>query len=316
MEHVGPSPLAAPVASLPSRLLPWAALAAIYLLWGSSFMAIRVVVQHVPPFLMASWRYLVAAAILGVIALIVERPSAPAVRELVRFGITGTAMFLGGNGLLSFGELHVPSGMAAVLIATIPFWMVAFEIVRGRLIPSLAIAAGLVCGIVGVVVLVGPATRGDTDLLSAGAILLAAACWAVGSLSARQVESAHGPLTIATLQMAAGGLSLFAAAIVTGEISGFDATMVPGEAWLALAWLVVPAGVVTFGSYTYGLRVLPSNVVATYPFANAVVAVMLGWAFLAEPVTGSTLIGCVVVIASAGLIGSRSAQVRRSPTPG
>lgn len=316
MEHVGPSPLAAPVAGLPSRLLPWAALAAIYLLWGSSFMAIRVVVQHVPPFLMASWRYLAAAAILGVIALIVERPSAPAVRDLVRIGITGTAMFLGGNGLLSFGELHVPSGMAAVLMATIPFWMVAFEIVRGRLIPSLAIAAGLVCGIVGVVVLVGPATQGDTDLLSAGAIVLAAACWAVGSLSARQVESAHGPLTIATLQMAAGGISLFAVAIVTGEITGFDATMVPSEAWLALAWLVVPAGVVTFGSYTYALRVLPSNVVATYPFANAVVAVLLGWAFLAEPVTGSTLIGCAVVIASAGLLGSRSAQVRRSPTRG
>lgn len=289
-----------------SRFAPAAALAAIYLLWGSTFLAIRVAVIHIPPFLMASGRFLVAAALLGGIAWAFEHPGEIRLAEWRRYGVTGVAMFLGGNGLLTYGELHVPSGMASVLIATIPLWMVAIQAARGRLRFHPSMALGLAGGILGVAILVGPAAGRPIDPLGAGAIVLAAACWAIGSLAAPSEDALHGPFTVVAIQMAAGGLSLLFVAVVSGEAGHFDATTVPVTAWAALAWLIVPAGVITFGSFTYALRVVPSHIVAPYPFVNSVVAVVLGWGLLSEVVTLRTILGCAVVLTSAGLIVART----------
>lgn len=280
----------------------WLALAAIFLVWGSSFLAIRVAVQHVPPFLLAGSRFVAAAAVLFVLAGIREHPSLPSIADLRRYALTGLAMYLGANGLLTYGIQHVPTGIAAVIVATIPLWMVAVEVVGRRLQPTALIAMGVLGGVLGVAILAGPMSAQPVDVLGAGAIVLAAACWAVGSLSARHEAPRHGPLTVVTIQMATGGLALLAVAVLSGEIARTTVGLIPAEAWVALAWLILPAGVLTGASYTYALRVWPAPVVAIYPFANAVVAVILGSVVLNEPVTNNMLLGSVVVLASAGVI--------------
>jgi drug/metabolite transporter (DMT)-like permease len=294
----------------PAALLPWAALAAIYFVWGTVFLAIRVGVQEIPPFLIGAGRYLAAAAILALIAFRVEPRTHIPIGHWRRYCLAGVAMFLGGNGLVCWGELHVPSGIAAVLNATIPLWMVMVEVGRRRIHPSWGVAAGVTGGVLGVAILVRPSPTQQLDMFAAGAILLAAACWAVGSLWVRDEDPPAGPLTVASVQMAAGGLALLIVSILTGELSSFNPAAVSAGAWLALAWLILPAGVMTFGSYQYALRVWPSHLIATYPFVNSVVAVGLGWLLLAEPITERTLLGCGIVLASAALIAFRAVPRR------
>lgn len=295
--------------------LAWGALFWIYVLWGTSFLALRVVVKHLPPFLMAGWRYAAAAVILGAAALIVERPGPVARADLRRYALTGVAMFLGGNGLLSYGVQYVPIGTAAVLMATIPLWMVAFETAQGRLRPNRLTAVGLFVGVLGVTVLAGPFWGEHTDVVASAAILLAAASWAIGSLSARHHAPHHGPLTVVAIQAIAGSVALLGVAAIVGEMAAADVATVPGVGWAALAWLVIPAGVIPFASFTYALRVLPASVVATYPFVNSAVAVALGWIVLAEPITVITVLGCGLVLAGAGLVALRSPSRERLAVP-
>lgn len=295
-----------------AAVLRWGALAAIYLLWGTVFLAIRVGVQEIPPFLMGAMRFLAAAGILALIALRVEHPKRIPIAHWQRYCLAGVAMFLGGNGLVSYGEVRVPSGIAAVLNSTIPLWMVLVEIARRRLHPSWGVAAGIVGGVLGVAILVRPSPAEQLDLVAAGAILLAAACWAVGSLWVRDDHPPAGPLTVAAVEMGAGGLALLVVAALTGEIASFNPGAVSFGAWLSLAWLIVPAGVITFGSYTYALRVWPSHLVATYPYVNSVAAVALGWLLLSEPLTPRTLLGCAIVIASAAVIAVRAVPRREA----
>lgn len=293
-----------------SLVLPLAALAAIYFLWGTVFLAIRVGVQELPPFLMGAMRFLAASGILAVIAFRVEHPKRIPIAHWRRYCLAGVAMFLGGNGLVNYGELRIPSGMTSVLNSTIPLWMVLVEIVRGRIRPSWGIAAGLAGGVIGVSILVRPTPTEQLDLIAAGAILLAAACWAIGSLWVRDDAPPAGPLTVAAVEMGAGGLALLAVAGLTGEIASFNPALVSPGAWLSLAWLILPAGVITFGSYMYALRTWPSHLVATYPYVNSVTAVGLGWLLLAEPLSGRTLLGCAVVLGSAAVIAVRAVPRR------
>jgi drug/metabolite transporter (DMT)-like permease len=286
-------------------VLAWGALLWIYALWGTSLIALRVVLEHLPPFLTAGWRYAAAAVILVAAALIVERPSRIAWADLRRYALTGVVMFLGGNGLLSYGVQYVPVGTAAVLMATIPLWMVAFETIQGRLRPDRLTGLGLLGGVLGVAVLAGPSWGGQTDVVASVMILLGAASWAIGSLGAHHHAPRHGPLTVVAIQMIAGSLALLGVAAAFGEMAGANIATVPGIGWAALAWLVVPAGVITFASYTYALRVLPASVVATYPLVNTAVAVALGWIILAESITFTTIFGLVLVLAGAGVVALR-----------
>jgi len=295
-----------------AAILAFGALAAIYLVWGTAFLAIRVGVQEIPPFLMGAMRFLVAAGILALIAARFEHPKRIPIRQWRTYCLAGVAMFLGGNGLVSYGEVHVPSGIAAILNSTIPLWMVLVEIARRRLHPSWGVAAGIGGGVLGVAILVGPSPAEPLDLVAAAAILLAAASWAVGSLWVRDDDPKAGPLTVAAVQMGAGGLALLLVATLTGEVTSFDPGTVSFGAWVSLAWLILPAGVVTYGSYTYSLRVWPAHLVATYPYVNSVVAVGLGALLLSEPLTLSTLSGSALVLASAAVIAFRAVPRRRA----
>ena len=292
--------------------MAWLALLAIYVVWGSSFLAINVAVHHVPPFLLAGWRFAAAAAVLFGLAMIREHPSRPSMVDVRRYALTGVAMYLGANGLLTYGIQHVPTVVASVIIATIPLWMVAVEVVGRRLRLTPHIVMGVLGGVFGVALLAGPLSAQPVDAVGAGAIVLAAACWAVGSLSARHEAPRHGPLTVVTIQMVAGSLALLAVAIVNGEVGRTSLERIPAEAWIALAWLVLPAGVLTGASYTYALRVWPAPVVAMYPFANAIVAVALGIVILNESVTSNMLIGSIVVLLSAAVIVVRQTRAPRT----
>lgn len=295
----------------PALALPWLALGTVYFLWGTAFLAIRVAVRSVPPFVMGGGRYVVAAALLFPIAFLIESRQRPSARRWWRYVVAGAVMFVGGNGLLNYGELHIPSGVAGVLIATIPLWMVLIEIGRRRLRLGFTLVGALAAGIAGVAILVRPGDTAPLDPLAAAAVLLAAASWAGGSLWIQDDHPPGGPLTVAAVEMASGGAAMLAIAVVTGELRGFELSTVPAEAWLAMGWLVLPSGIVTFGAYTYVLRVLPASLVAPYPFVNSVVAVGLGWLFLQEAVTPQTVVGCGIVLASAGLIARRAVTTRR-----
>ncbi len=288
----------------------WIALAWIYLLWGSNFVALRVVVAELPPFFVAGCRYASVGAILCVAAVVLERPIHVDWADARRYALTGVAMFLFGNGLLSQGIQHVPSATAAILTATIPLWMVGFETIQGRLQLNRFVGAGLIGGIVGVVVIAGPFWGEVIDVVAAAAILLGAASWAIGSLSARHHAPRHGPLTVIAIQTIAGSGALLTASAIAGDFGAVRLGSVTGDAWLALAWLVLPTGVMTFASYTYALRVFAASMVAVYPLVNTVVAVFLGWLILAEQVTGVTVLGCALVLAGAGIVAIRS------PAPG
>ncbi len=277
------------------------ALASIYVLWGTSFIGLRVAVDHIAPFLLGSMRYAAAGAILAVAAFVVEHPRRPAATDLARYAVTGTAMFLGGNGLLTYGVQYVTTGTAAVLTSTIPIWMVAFEAAQGRTRMTRRVVTGLAGGLLGVAILAGPFEIGEPGSIGPALILLAAASWAIGSLSARHRRPAHGPLFVTSIQMAFGSLGLLAAAATRGEVSLSAIVSIPVDGWIALAWLVVPVGVVTFASFTYALRVVSAPLVAMYPFVNTVVAVLIGLV-IGEPLTLSLILGCAIVLAAAAII--------------
>lgn len=299
-------------AGAPVVLAGWS-LFAIYVIWGTSFLGLRVGVQYLPPMLLAGLRYGLAGGLIGVLAIARERPGGIAATDLRRYVVTGIAMFVGSGFLLPYGVQQVPSGMAAILTATIPLWMVAFEMLRGHIGMSARIAVGLALGILGVLVISRPEGTGSGDIVPMLAILAAAALWSIGSLSARHRTSSQGPLTVTSVQMLVGSLVLLVAATVTGDVRSTHLDDVPLEGWLALGWLVVPVGVVTFASFNYALRVFPSPIVAAYPFFNTLVAVALGWAILAESVRPSTLAGCALVLVGAGMIMSRSGARARLP---
>jgi drug/metabolite transporter (DMT)-like permease len=290
----------------------WAALGAVSVVWGSTYLAIRVTVRTIPPLLSASARFLIAGALLYAWAISrgerkTDRPRAVHWRSAA---IIGTAMLFGGNGLVSLAEQTVPSSLAALLIATVPLWMV---LIRGLVLRERVVwpeVAGLVIGFGGIVLLVDPFGGGSADLLGVGLLLLAALSWASGSLFARRAPLPDRPLVGTAMEMLAGGAVLAVVGIASGELGDLDVTGISGESLLGLAYLIVFGSWVGFAAYVWLLRSARTSLVSTYAYVNPVVAVVLGWAILSEAITIRTLIaGGVIVVAVAMIV---TAQGRRA----
>jgi drug/metabolite transporter (DMT)-like permease len=309
-----PSRPAAP----PSRTAIWAGIWVLYLVWGSTYLGIAVAVETIPPFLMAAVRFLLAGAILlGWSAAraggTFRRPSRREVRDSA---IVGALLLGGGMGLVAYGELSVPSGIAALLVAMMPLWVAVLgRAVLGERLSRLA-AAGVALGLVGVAVLVSPgdAALDGVDAVHLGALLLSPICWAAGSLfAAHRARLPERPLVATGLQMALGGLVLLAMSVAAGEPARFDVAAVSGRSVLAFAYLTLVGSIVAFTVYGWLLRVAPLPKVATYAYVNPVVAVILGWIILGEPITARTVLaGAIIVAAVALIITARS----RVPAPG
>ena len=298
-------PQAAPAASEYRASLPaiWSALIVVYLIWGSTYLAIRYAVETTPPFLMAAVRFIISGGFLYALRRFKGDPRPEAV-EWRSAAIIGIFLLVGGNGGVAWAEQFVISSLAALLVATVPLWMVLIDTFRpaGKR-PGLMAIGGIMIGFVGVVLLICSAAGGaDTENFSgAVALILASLSWATGSIYSKSARLPPSQLLGTGMQILAGGVALMLLAIVRGEWSGFELAAVSPRSALALAYLTV-IGSSAFVAYVWLLRVAPTPLVATYAYVNPLVAVLLGYFLAQEPMTLSSLFAEGLIIGSVVLV--------------
>ena len=279
----------------------WAALAVVYLAWGSTFIALAIAVRDLPPLLALAMRHLVAGALLLAFALPRgDRKADPICRAQIRAGIVlGFLLFALSHGTLAWAQQTVPAGVAALLAGSIPIWMAVFDRVAfGRRLRGSAYV-GFVFGFLGLAFLVDPFGGGSVDRLGAIAIVLGAGTWAAGSLYSRDAPLPRRPLVSAGLASVCGGVLLVVGSLATGELG--DAVF-STEALLAVAYLIVVGSFLGFTAYVWLLQVAPTSLVATYAYVNPIVAVFLGWLLLDEEITLQMAVAGAAVVVSVALI--------------
>lgn len=284
----------------------WVALLSLYIVWGSTYLAIRFTVETIPPFLSAGVRFLVSGLILLVWRRLAGDPM-PTRRQWRSTAIVGIFLLLGGNGLVSFAEQYVPSGIAALVIGSIPLWLVMIEAMRpGGERPTLQVILGLAVGFSGIFLLVGPGSligSGQSfNPLGIGTLLMAAFLWAVGSIYSRGADMPKSSLMATGAEMLTGSLALMLVSGLTGEWSGFHIAEISTNSWLGLLYLITIGSLVGFVSYIWLLQNAPVSLVATYPYVNPLVAVMLGAWLADEVVNARILIAGAIIIGSVVLI--------------
>jgi drug/metabolite transporter (DMT)-like permease len=278
------------------------AFASVYLFWGSTYLAIRVAVETMPPFLMAGARFILAGGMLYAFARLRGAPRPEGIHW--RSGaIVGGLLLLLGNGGVVWAEKTVPSGIAALLVASVPLWIALLQwLGPHRVKPGLWGAAGLAGGFAGVALLALSKSAGRIDPAGAAALVGASLAWAVGSLVARGAPFPASPLMTTAVQMIAGGLLQTLAGLALGEAAGLDVAKISGRSWLAAGYLVVFGSMCGYLPYVWLLGVRPAAQVATYAYVNPAIAVVLGWAMLGEPLTGRMLAAAALIVASVAAI--------------
>jgi drug/metabolite transporter (DMT)-like permease len=286
----------------------WLALVTVYLAWGSTFIALAIVVRDLPPFLSMSLRHLVAGSLLLAFALPRRRTGAKdriGRRQVLAGFVFGGLLFVTGHGLLAWAQQTVPAGVAALLVGSIPIWMALLDrIAFGRRLPRSAYL-GFCIGFVGLAFLFDPFGAGSVDRFAALAIVLSAMCWAVGSLYSRDAPLPRDPLVSAGLASLCGGILLTVISATTGELGQ---AVWSRDAILALGYLIVVGSFVGFTTYVWLLRAAPTSLVSTYAYVNPIVAVALAWALLGEEITLQMLVAAVAVVVSVALIVRASAS--------
>jgi drug/metabolite transporter (DMT)-like permease len=281
------------------------AFAAVYLFWGSTYLAIRIAIETLPPFLMAATRHLIAGAVLYVWARRhgLPRPGPESWKSAV---IAGALLLVGGNGAVVWAEKRVASGLAALLVATVPLWIAVLNWIRpGGARPGARTETGLVFGFAGMALLVDPshlAGHGSVDLPGAALLVFGSLSWSVGSLYAIRARPSASPLMGSGMQMLSGGTLLLLAGLLTGEAKALATTAVSWRSVGALGYLVVFGSLAGFTSYIWLLRATTPARASTYAFVNPVVAVLLGWGFAGEAVTLRTIAAAAVIIAGVVII--------------
>ena len=306
--HTSKTPLGGPDVASPRAGLPavdpstvslLAAFGAVYVIWGSTYLAIRIGISEIPPFFLAAVRYLITGAVLYPLARI-RTGERPGRRQWKAALLIGALLPVGGNGLLTWAEQTVPSGVAALLVTTVSLWMVILEWLRpGGTRPVARTSAGLLLGFAGIVLLVAPwEASGGVDLIGAGVLMIGSFCWAAGSVASRHLDLPKSPLLAAGMQSLCGGVILTALGPLTGEMPRLLGASVTYRGWLALAYLTVFGSIIGYTAYTWLLHAAPPARVATYAYVNPIIALALGWLFAGEPFTWRMLIASVVIIAA------------------
>ncbi len=274
----------------------------VYVFWGMTYLAMRVAVEDIPPYLMAGSRFVLAGALLYAWAR--RRGDGPPTPKQWRAAaVVGTFLLLGGNASVAWAEQRVSSGLAALLIGVMPIWMVALHWLRSGARPSPQVIAGLLVGAIGVGLLVLPQGGGNSiDLLGAGVLVLAAASWAWGSVISRTAPLPASPFLATSMEMIAGGGICLIVAALAGELPGFTVTQVSSRAALAWLFLVVFGSLVAFTAYIWLLGATSIAKAGTYAYVNPIVAVILGWAVLGEPITLRTVFAAIVILAGVALV--------------
>ena len=286
-----------------SPLAIWSALLAVYLIWGSTYLAIRFAVETIPPFLSAAFRFIVSGSLLYIWRRSAGDPI-PTKVEWRSAATVGIFLLVGGNGGVVWASQFIPSSLAALLVATVPLWMVAVDWARSsKDKPSVRAMIGILIGFCGVVLLIRFAGT-DTaffNLFGATAVLFASVFWAVGSLYARSAKLPESQLLATGMEMSAGGVTLLLIATAVGEWHRFDLGAVSSRSALALVYLTA-VGSAAFVAYVWLLRAAPTPLVSTYAYVNPLVAVLLGYFLAGEPMTARILFSAGLIIASVVLV--------------
>jgi drug/metabolite transporter (DMT)-like permease len=288
----------------------------VYIVWGSTYLAIRVAVREdagFPPFTMAATRVLAAAAILLLWGRLKGQRFRLSRRQLVTLATSALLLWVGGNGLVSWAEMRIDSGLAALLVGSMPIWTTIIEAIIDRRPPSWRLAVAMLVGFAGVGVLYWPLIQIGSwgDILAALTIVIAAISWGTGAIIQQRRPFGLGPQVSSGYQQAVGFLGLMFVALLMRE----PAPQPIPEAWAAWGYLIVFGSVLAFTSFVRALQLLPVNIVMTYAYVNPVIAVILGWIILGEEITVWTMAGTVLIVL--GVMGvfheKRRHRTRKAP---
>lgn len=294
----------------PSRGAILAALAAVYVIWGSTYLAIRFAVETLPPFLMAGVRFTLAGAILYAWRRASGQPR-PSSAQWRAAGVVGALMLLGGNGGVVWAEQWIESGTTALIVASVPFWMVIMDWLRpGGRAPSLKVWLGILLGFGGVLLLIGGPRSSPDHLVPGVVLLLASIAWAAGSLYSRSAVL-PAPLLATAMQMLAGGALLLLAGVLTGEVGRADPAAFSTRSVLALLYLIVFGALIGYSAYVWLLRVTEPALASTYAYVNPMVAVVLGWLLAGERMDPGIAVAAAVIVGAVALITTSRARPRR-----
>jgi drug/metabolite transporter (DMT)-like permease len=281
------------------------AFAAVYVIWGSTYLFIKYAIESVPPFLMGAARFTAAGMLLYAIARW-RGAKAPHRYDWRSAAITGVMMLGVGNGAVMWAELTVPTGIVALIVSTTPIWIVLFDWLRPRGVrPRLPVLLGLALGLAGMVILIGPRTiigEGHVDEIGVLILLMGSLGWAIGTMLSKGSKRSAAPLTFAALQMIAAGVAMFITSVAIGEPARFDVSAVSMRALLSWIYLMIAGSIVGYTAYIYLLGQVSAAKAATYAYVNPIIAVLLGWAFLREPIGMRTIVAAAVIIGGVAII--------------
>jgi drug/metabolite transporter (DMT)-like permease len=303
----------APRSTLRAPIVPVAAgLLVVYLVWGSTYLGIKVADESLPPLIMLSGRFLIAAVLLGAWCLARGelRDGWPDLAAWRDAAVVAACLMLGGLGLVALGEQSVPTGIAALLIATVPLWMALFERAFLGVRLTMPVLVGLVVGFSGVVLLVWPGGGNHFNAGGLALILLSPLFWTTGTLYARSARLPRRPLVATTIEMLCGGVILAVVGLARGEGSQLHLQTLSGRSVAAFAYLIVVGSLIAFTAYVWLLGVAPLSLVSTYAYVNPVVALALGGTLEGESITARTVVASAVIVAGVALIISAHALRR------
>ncbi len=287
-----------------------AAFAAVYIIWGSTYLAIRLAVESIPPFLMAGSRFILAGGSLYA-WMRLHGAAKPALAHWKSTGVVGIMLLLIGNGGVSWAEQYVPSGITALLIAVTPLWFVVFDWWNRGVKPTASTVGGLILGTIGIMVLIDPVELvggEEVDLLGAFVLIIATMAWAWGSLYSRHAEMPASPLLATAMEMVSGGVLLILLSLVSGELLQLHPSAVSASSLVSLFYLVIFGSLIAFSSYVWLLKAVHPALVSTYAYVNPVIAVFLGWLIAGEPLGGRILLAAAIIVAAVALITTMNAR--------
>jgi len=302
------------------KLKVWIALIAVYLVWGSTYLAIRFVVESIPPLFSAGLRFLISGAILYFWRRSQGDP-APSRVQWRAAAIIGLLLLLGGNGGLVWAEQYIPSGISSLFIATTPLWMVLIDSLRpGGKSPGWLTWLGVLFGLAGIVLLIAPWQNGFSGAshlnpFGVAALLFAAFSWTIGSLYSRKAPLPASPLLYTGMEMLAGCASLFVLSGLTGEWTRLDLSVIQPRSLWGLAYLIFFGSLIGFVSYTWLLRNAPTPLVSTYAYINPLIAILLGVLFADESLNIWMIISAAIIIGSVVIINYARYSARQPASP-
>jgi drug/metabolite transporter (DMT)-like permease len=290
-----------------------AAFAAVYLIWGSTYLAMKYAIETLPSFLMAGTRFFAAGSVLFLWARLSPDYERPRLVHWRTSLIVGGLLLLGGNGGVVIAQHYLPSSLTALLIATEPFWVILISwLLMGSSRPNLKVILGLLIGFIGVSLLIGgrglTTGEGNGQIFGIVLIVFSTIAWAAGSLYGLRAVSPKSALLAAGMQMLSGGLLMILVGTIIGEWQSFRISDVSTNSWIALGYLTVFGSLIGFTAYSWLLKNVEPSLASTYAYVNPVIAVILGWAIAGESLTGQMLVGAGIIIGSVVLITSQQKE--------